>query len=271
MLVDDSTAEQFALREVLRGAGYRVATATDGRQGYELAQLTRPALILLDVVMAGMGGFAACRLLKADVATAAIPVIFLSGADSETERVDGLRLGAVDFVGKPFSARELLARIEIHLRLAAAEGRVAAAPAGAGNDDAALPADANAATALAMAPAPHDDTVLAEAARHYIDEHLAEHLQLDDVAHCVGSYRERLSRAFQTRFGMTVFAYLRDQRILRGAAMLRETGAGIGEIAAAVGFSSAGNFATAFRNRMGATPGDYRRGRGAAPGAQAGP
>ena len=255
LVVDDSTFEQFALREILTSRGYRVGSATDGRQGYDLATLTRPDLILLDVLMAGMDGFAVCRLLKANSATADIPVLFLTGAQSEAERIEGLSLGAVDFVGKPFSAGELLARIGIHLRLAQPHN----------------PAGANAAEALAdvaiadVAPDPGADEVLVAAAQRYIDNNLAEQLHLDDLARRVGSYREKLSRAFLARRGATVFAYIRDQRIASGAAMLRNTDAGIAEIALAVGFSNAGNFATAFREKMGVTPGGYRRGERAAP------
>lgn len=256
LVVDDSAFEQYALRDILTSQGYRVGSATDGRQGYEMATLIRPDLILLDVLMDGMDGFATCRLLKANPATAAIPVLFLTGADSERERIEGLTLGAVDFIGKPFSAGELLARIGIHLRLATA------------------PAAANDANDAGERPALPDgaldrraEEVLAAAARHYIDNNLAEPLNLDDLARRVGSYREKLSKAFNARHGMTVFAYIRDQRIARGAAMLRDTDAGIAEIAAAVGFSNAGNFATAFREKMGMTPGAYRKGERPAPGA----
>ncbi len=252
LVVDDSTFEQYALRDILTSQGYRVGSATDGRQGYEMATLTHPDLILLDVLMDGMDGFATCRLLKANPATAAIPVLFLTGADSERERIEGLTLGAVDFIGKPFSAGELLARIGIHLRLAT--GPAAANGADDGDDAkhrAALPEGAADRRA---------EEVLAAAARHYIDNNLAEALNLDDLARRVGSYREKLSKAFLACHGTTVFGYIRDQRIARGAAMLRDTDAGIAEIAAAVGFSNAGNFATAFREKMAVTPGAYRKG-----------
>jgi len=239
-VVDDSPLEQLALREILTGHGYRVGSATDGRQGYELATLTRPDLILLDVLMDGMDGFAVCRLLKANIVTAPIPVIFLTGLRSEGERIEGLTVGAVDFVVKPFSAGELLARIGIHLRLARPHAAALDEPPDGPGDSG-------------------SDEVLAAAAQRHIDHNLDEALHLDELARRVGSYREKLSRAFLLRRGMTVFAYIRQQRIASGAAMLRDTDAGIAEIAQAVGFSNAGNFATAFRERMGLTPGAYRK------------
>lgn len=244
LVVDDSTFEQYTLRDILTSCGYRVGSALDGRQGYEMATLTDPDLILLDIMMEGVDGFATCRLLKANPQTAPIPVIFLSASHNEQERIEGLTLGAVDFVAKPFSAGELLARINIHLRLALNRTAPPASPA----PDSEAPADSRA------------DEVLAAAAQRFIDDNLAEPFNLDDLARRVGSYREKLSRAFMQRHGVTVFTYIRDQRIARGAAMLRDTDAGIAEIAGAVGFSNAGNFATAFRDKMGMTPGGYRKG-----------
>ena len=249
LVVDDSTFEQYTLRDILIGQGYRAISAHEGRQGYELATLTQPDLILLDILMDGMDGFATCRLLKANPATAPIPVIFLSGAHSEQERIEGLTLGAVDFIGKPFSAGELLARIDIHLRLAGK--RAPSAPAAHAADEESHSDSSG-------------DEVLASAAQRFINDNLAEPMTLDDVARRVGSYREKLSRVFLARHGMTVFAYIRERRIASGAAMLRDTDAGVAEIAGAVGFSNAGNFATAFREKMGVTPGAYRKGERAA-------
>lgn len=246
LVVEDAPLEQYALREVLGSRGYRVGVAGDGRQGYDMALLRQPDLIVLDVRMAGMDGFAVCRRLKANAATAAIPVIFLTGADSASERIEGLQLGAVDFVGKPFSAGELLARIDIHLRLARPTRDAPRA---------ALPVD----DAVAEGKVESADSVLATAAERYIESHLADELQLDELARLVGSYRERLTRAFQARHGVTVFCYIRDRRIARACAMLRGTDAGIAEIALAVGFGNPGNFATAFREKTGVTPGAYRR------------
>lgn len=248
LVIDDAPFEQYTMREVLGSQGYRVSVAADGRHGYDMAVLTRPDLILLDLLMAGMDGFATCRLLKANHATAAIPVIFLTGSDSASERIEGLKMGAVDFVGKPFSAGELLARIAIHLRLAAPAGAAShgATASRAGQDD-------------GKGEAGSADAVLVAAAERYIDSHLGDPLHLDELAKSVGSYREKLGRAFLARHGTTVFCYIRDRRIARACLMLRQTEAGIADIALAVGFSSAGNFATAFREKMGVTPGAYRR------------
>ncbi|UOD27940.1 response regulator [Massilia violaceinigra] len=238
LIVDDSPFEQRLLADLLAERDYLVSSAYNGRQGYEVAASARPDLILLDVRMPYMDGYAACRLLKANPDTQDIPVIFVSGADAEDERVFGLSVGAVDFVTKPFSGPELAARIQVHLSLM----RRAAAPAPAGRSDDAEP-----------------DMVLVNAARRLIDDDLANVPSLDDIAEQVGTYREKLSLLFRERMGTTVFAYIRDQRLERGARLLRDTDIDVQGIALMVGFNNAGNFATAFRERVGVPPSAYRK------------
>lgn len=236
--MDDSPFEQRLLADLLAERDYLISSAYNGRQGYEVAASARPDLILLDVRMPYMDGYAACRLLKANPDTQDIPVIFVSGADAEDERVFGLSVGAVDFVTKPFSGAELAARIQVHLSLM----RRAATPALAERSDDAEP-----------------DMVLVNAARRLIDDDLANVPSLDDIAERVGTYREKLSLVFRERMGTTVFAYIRDQRLERGARLLRDTDIDVQGIALMVGFNNAGNFATAFRERVGVPPSAYRK------------
>lgn len=115
LLVDDSPDLLAVLVDFLRPVGWRLVLASDGQEGYQKATVLQPDLILLDVWMPRTDGFAAVRLLKADPRTRDIPVIFLSGAQAVEERLTGLRLGAVDYVSKPFSPEEVLVRINIHI------------------------------------------------------------------------------------------------------------------------------------------------------------
>ena len=91
--------------------------ARGGEVALSITKRVRPDLILLDVVMPGMNGYEVCRRLKEDEATADIPVIFIAGTDDTQARVKGIQLGAVDFVGKPFSLKEILTRVQTHLTL----------------------------------------------------------------------------------------------------------------------------------------------------------
>ena len=117
LVVDDTKANLRLLMAVLGGAGYRVRPATDGELALRSVRAKRPDLILLDVKMPGIDGYEVCRRLKADEATSAIPVIFISASVDASGRVMGFEAGGVDFITKPFSSAEVLARVDTHLSL----------------------------------------------------------------------------------------------------------------------------------------------------------
>jgi len=114
LIVDDEPQMVRGLEDNLRFEGYQTLAAHDGREGLALAVAERPDLILLDVMMPGMSGWDVCRELRAK--GLAIPVIMLTARGEEADRVEGLELGADDYVTKPFGLRELLARIRAVLR-----------------------------------------------------------------------------------------------------------------------------------------------------------
>jgi two-component system, cell cycle response regulator len=116
LTIDDSSEIQEAVELYLADDDLRHYHACNGAQGLAMAASLRPDLILLDVIMPGASGFDVCRQLKSDPLTASIPVIFLSGASDTFNKVQGLGLGAVDYVTKPFDAAELRARIGAALR-----------------------------------------------------------------------------------------------------------------------------------------------------------
>ncbi|MGQ9371169.1 sensor histidine kinase [Azospirillum sp. ST 5-10] len=116
LVVDDDTATIRALSELL-GDAHEVRFATAGARALELAAADPPELVLLDVVMPGLDGYAVCRRLKADPATADVPVIFITALASPEEEALGLETGAVDYVTKPFSPAIVRARVATHLSL----------------------------------------------------------------------------------------------------------------------------------------------------------
>jgi DNA-binding response OmpR family regulator len=244
LIVDDSAFEQRILMDMLCEQPYRISVAFNGLQGYQLAMADRPDLILLDVRMPNMDGYTACRLLKANPDTHDIPVIFLSGADADAERIMGLQVGGVDYVSKPFSPGELSARIQVHLSLMPrASGSAPEIGLGA-----------------AAAEGPLDtDAVIVQAAKRLITDNLATLPSLAEIARSVGTYREKLSQIFREQTGMTVFTFIREERIARGVELLGQTEIDVQDIAFLIGFNNAGNFATAFRERMGVTPSAYRQ------------
>lgn len=239
LVIDDSPEDIRALLAILRAQPWRLSIASDPRQGYQRALALRPDLIVLDVRMPGMDGFTLCRLLREAPATQRTPVIFLSSASTVEDRIEGLSLGGVDYVLKPFAAEEVLARIRIHLQLA-------------WRDEVVAPVE--------PAPAMQDpDQVMLRAAMRFIAQNLGELPSLAEIARKVGTHDKRLSSIFREHLGTTVFAYVREARLRKGQELLADSRLSVQDIAELVGFRSACNFTTAFRERQGLTPSQYRQ------------
>ncbi len=115
--MDDTPVSAEVLSQVLRKANYQVRTERNGLSAIEAIESDPPELILLDVIMPGIDGFETCRRIKAKPEFTEIPVIFITGSDDTSSRVQGLEAGAVDYITKPFEYNEVLSRIEVHLRL----------------------------------------------------------------------------------------------------------------------------------------------------------
>ena len=115
LVVDDTQPSLQLLQEILEPAGYEVITASDGPTALDLAQSTQPQLILLDVLMPGMDGYAVCSQLKANAGTRHIPVIFVTTVDDVQSEARGFALGAADYITKPFQVPVLLGRVKAHM------------------------------------------------------------------------------------------------------------------------------------------------------------
>ncbi|MDE3011207.1 MAG: response regulator transcription factor [Pseudomonadota bacterium] len=118
LIVDDVPQNLAVLHDTLDESGYRVLVATRGAAALERARQSQPAIILLDAVMPGMDGFEVCRALRADPATADIPVIFMTGLTETEDVVRGFDAGGNDYITKPVRPHEVLARIAAHLERA---------------------------------------------------------------------------------------------------------------------------------------------------------
>jgi len=117
LLVDDNPTNLQVLYQTLEATGCKLLVAKNGETALSIAQKASPDLILLDIMMPGIDGFEVCRRLKNDPATANIPVIFLSALTDTKDKVQGLQLGAVDYVSKPFQPDEVIARVNTHLTI----------------------------------------------------------------------------------------------------------------------------------------------------------
>ena len=118
LVVDDEPEILAISRDYLERAGFRVIAAGDGDTALRLARLERPSLVVLDLMLPGMDGLDVARVLRQDPATRALPIIMLTARVEEADRLIGLELGADDYITKPFSPRELVARVRAVLRRA---------------------------------------------------------------------------------------------------------------------------------------------------------
>lgn len=235
-MIDDSSVDLRLLMEMMSARQMRVNVAFNGQDGYHKATMQQPDLILLDVSMPVMDGFATCRMLKSNERTRDIPVIFLSAANGVEKRIDGLSLGAVDYIVKPFSEQEVIARVEIHLNLARRRHLTAADEIGTG------------------AGLARRDATLIQSATDYLRQHLSSPPSPEALAKILGTNEKRLNQAFQDGFSMPVFGWLREERLRQARALLSTTETPVADIAEYLGYSSPANFAKAFRERFDCAP-----------------
>jgi DNA-binding NtrC family response regulator len=120
LIADDTPASLSLLVDLLEPLGHEVLAVSDGKSAIHLVHRAKPDLVLLDVMMPGSDGFGVCRALKADPETADIPVIFITSRQETGDVVRGFRLGAVDYILKPFHAEEVVTRVTTHLALSRA-------------------------------------------------------------------------------------------------------------------------------------------------------
>ncbi len=116
LIVEDEPDILEVMAHNLEREGYAVLMARDGAEGLRLAREQSPDLLVLDLMLPGMDGLEVCRLLKEERATRTLPIIMVSAKDAESDVILGLGLGADDYVPKPFSPRELVARVRAVLR-----------------------------------------------------------------------------------------------------------------------------------------------------------
>jgi DNA-binding response OmpR family regulator len=242
ILIDDSITDLRVLLDFLSLRSLRISVASDGARGYEQAVVLQPGVILLDVRMPNIDGYAVCRLLKANKKTAQIPVIFLTSATDLDDRLTGFSLGAVDYITKPFDPEEVLARVGVHLRLAERRDYEV-------RDTESSETDAS------------RDAVLVRSAQRVLLHRIQTPPTLDELARMVGSNRRRLNEAFQLLCGQPVFGWFREERLRRAHDLLTNSDISVSVIADTLGYSTPANFTKAFRERFGCSPTELRANR----------
>ena len=242
LVVEDDADLRAYLREHLAPL-YAVREAPDGVAGLAAARRLRPDLVISDVMMPEMDGFALCRALKADPDLGHVPVVLLTALADDESRLGGLAEGADDYLAKPFHAAELLARcenlIEIRRRLCARfSAHVVVEPAG-------VVVSSEEATWLA------DVTELTEA-------HLGDAaFSVERLAEAFALSPRTLHRRLKAASGLSPGAFVRTLRLQRAASLLEQGAGTVGEVARAVGFEDPSYFSRAFRQGFGVAPSEY--------------
>ena len=243
LIVEDNHELRRYIREILE-PHYQVIQAVDGAAGIEAARQYLPDLILSDVMMPKMDGFDMARVLRGDAETECIPLLYLTARGSEHDEIEGLSIGADDYLTKPFSRSVLLARVrsifETRRRLA----------------------DLNALRAVPLeqaSPQSAERADLLSRSRQVIEAHLEDaQFGVEALAAALHMSRSQLFRKLKTEHGLLARDLIREVRLDKAAVLLRTTDASVTEVTYAVGFPSLANFSRAFRERYQVPPSKYR-------------
>lgn len=244
LVIDDNPGDIHLLSEMLLGQGYQVAGALNGKEGLARALEVAPKAILLDLYMPGLDGMATAKLIKSVPRLADIPILFITGSTELAHKLQAFSAGAVDYITKPFSAAEVIARLRIHTRFSEAIAQSLAAESQAREK-----------------AAPSSETSGQRLLRKAIDVLQAD---LRDppmgaaLAHTVGTNEKRLNDEFRGQLGLSAFEYLRKIRHQKACDLLLHTALPVGHIAEISGFRSAAAFTFSFRHQLGLTPKQFR-------------
>jgi YesN/AraC family two-component response regulator len=247
LLIDDELVNLRLLIEFLKHQGFSLIVAQGGHEGLHLAINTQPELILLDVRMPDLDGFSVYQRLLANPDTTHTLVIFLSAIDDIDYKEYALNLGAVDYMIKPINSRELLARIHSHL---ARHRRHQDALTQLVNYETHIGLNAGATNEA-------EDKKI-QTITQYLLANLQHTPSLNELAQIANTNRTSINILFRNNFGMSIFAWLAEQRLLRAAVLLRTSSIPIQAIVDAVGYANTSALTHAFKRRFGYTPGEYR-------------
>jgi CheY-like chemotaxis protein/AraC-like DNA-binding protein len=245
LIIDDLPASVGLLLAYLGDRDLDILVALDGRDGLAKARNGQPDVILLDVSMPDMDGFAVCEQLKADPRTADIPVIFLSASNEIDDKLQCFKVGGADYITKPFLEQEVLARVQVQLQTRQRFRLLKAIAVREVLED--KPGET------------HRDEHLFTLAVCILKEQMAEPPGLVQLAHQIGTNERKITEIFRQRVGMTVFDYLTELRLDTARHLLAAGGTQVQLIADLVGYRNPGDFTRAFRRRHQMSPREYRQ------------
>ncbi|MDZ7303648.1 MAG: response regulator [candidate division KSB1 bacterium] len=246
LIVEDNADMRRYVRDYLEQT-YSVIEAQNGREGMEKAMATIPDLVISDVMMPEMDGYALCRALKTDEKTSHVPVILLTAKAAPEEKLTGLETGADDYLLKPFEAKELLARVKnlIHLRQKLRE---------------------KFSSARLQEPMPNLANQLDQAFLQRVQKVVEENMEneefgVEELAAKLKLSRTQLHRKISALTNQPASLFIRSVRLRHARKMLEQDGTLVNEVAYRVGFSSHAYFTKCFHEEFGCTPKEFVKAR----------
>ncbi len=244
LIIEDNADVRAYLKDFLASA-YRVMEACDGEEGISKALDSIPDLIISDVMMPRSDGYEVCRTLKRDEKTSHIPIILLTAKAATENKIEGLEIGADDYLIKPFEPKELLARVKnlIELRRRLRERFKASVPLRPGE----------------IAVTSTDDAFL-QRAKAIVERQMEdEKFCVEELATELFMSRSQVHRKLTALTNLSAGDFIRYLRLHRAMDLLRGGAGTISEIAYRVGFTDPSHFARSFRRQFGAPPGEFFR------------
>ncbi len=238
LVVDNDVDVRGYIRNRLKET-YRVVEAEDGADALSQIKSERPDLVICDVMMPRMDGIEFCRHLRKDPELSDIPVVLLTARADDESRIEGLKAGADDYMSKPFSARELLARVEnlIEIRRLVRTQPIS---------DAAIPSPVD---------VPSLDQVFLDRVREIVEDHIGDsNFGVDWLADEVALSSRQLQRKMKNIAGLSAAGFIRLMRLRRAAQLLKRRTGNVTEVAYAVGFRDAAHFSKIFKQTFGMLP-----------------
>jgi DNA-binding response OmpR family regulator len=244
LIVEDNTDMQQYIKDYLK-ENYRIVTALDGKEGFEKAIKSQIDLIISDIMMPGMDGFELCKKLKSDQETSHIPVILLTAKADMESKLEGLELGADDYISKPFEIKELQVRVKnlIEQRQKLRD-RFSVDPY--------LITEELAFTDL--------DRNFLRKAIEIFQNHLEESdYSVEKFSREIAMSRSQIYRKLQALTGHSFSTFLRIYRIKKAAELLKEHAGNVTEVAYRVGFNNLSYFSRSFQEQFGESPSYYKK------------
>lgn len=243
LVVDDSELDSQLLASFLLDNGYELFVARNGLEAVEIARQVVPDIILMDVYMPRLDGYATSQVMSGIPELESIPIIFLTAAASPKEKVKGLQLGAVDYITKPYDFEEVVLRLNMRIQSMRPDKFLFTRER------------------ESQSMEPHVERLaraLFKSASSLMLADLSAELSMDELTGLLRTNSKRLNQAFLACSGMTAFEYLREMRMLEAKRLLGNTLQEINVISVKVGFKIPANFSSAFRRRFGMSPRAFR-------------